>query len=580
MKMRTTPTDTILGPAAQEVEREEVNKLTFLERSEVLELEQLQTVDYVKELDLMLVEGVIDAATYNRLKRIVDIFRIDPKELIDWERRKMDERLEVLKKARVNLSLLRERWIRDREIDVEKVVANGRQPKPTPSYVAMCLADWAVETQLVKPVRVIWDRESVEEGVRAGRLIYGGDHLKSAAFALARAAEPEYTAQQLVTGVLIELKARAENIPRERVNPPHLLNTESGVIDLRDLTVCDGDYVFTYELPGVNLKLLEYLKRGEVGEEYFADKPFYKVIRKHYSDEEWEKLCDCLGALLLPETAKLVAIIEGPTDTRKTVLLSLMKEALGGLVAVVRLRQLQENRFALQHTLGARALVSSEEAQTIVRNIDIIKSVSGGDPLYVDRKFLPAVERERNPLKVYIFANGLPRFKEYDEALVGRLVIVQTENPQPPDDSEKEMIREALRDRRSFIEFLLYCYSRVRQKGYIKGQGSEEYISMILESESNVYTFARELKEGRVELDGYVIHAVFDKKAETVGTKAYEAYLLWCRERGEKAVGRNTFYDHFTSAAGVVRVTRNKTVVLRGVGIYVIDKAQATLPET
>lgn len=53
------------------------------------------------------------------------------------------------------------------------------------------------------------------------------------------------------------------------------------------------------------------LWRDEIEEQYFEDMPFYMIIRDHNDDENWTKLKDMLGAILVPFSLEYWRIIVG-----------------------------------------------------------------------------------------------------------------------------------------------------------------------------------------------------------------------------------------------------------------------------
>lgn len=527
---------------------------------------EFEVRDYLKELEELEANGVISFEERKWVEEVLKVFTVDPSLLVGWSSKPLPERLKVLGSLKLNVGRVWERWVEERGLDPEK--AAGKLPPP--GYVAEHVAEAVTRLRLLEPV-VAWLGEVSELCVRVRSRLHYEEDFSRCVEKLALSGLPWYTSQQLLPSLYVALRARAKPLPRGLVNPVRLLNCENGVVELETLTFHESvDYVFTYELPPVDPTFLRELREGRVSEAYFVAKPFYAVVRKHYSEGEWLKLKRVLGAVLIPRTMKLIAIIVGPKDTRKTFLYSLLKKTLGGLVAAVRLRDLAENRFALQHAIGARALVASEEAQTVVRYIEKLKSVSGGDPQPVDRKFKPPTTMEDNPLKVLIFTNEIPVFKRWDDSFVDRLVIINTENPEKPSPEEQRSIEEALRRRGDFLEFLLYCYwDLVRSDYEIPEKGSEKYVEILLRAQSNVFAFAEELLEGEVALDGRGVQVLFGRGYSTEGGVLYDIYSEWCRQRGEEPENRNTFYqliEEALSERGVVKQYARK-VMFRGIKV-------------
>lgn len=491
-----------------------------------------------------------------------------------WDYMDFDRKLEVLRNANINPCL--EDMLTERAIGLEiiqsRIKSRGDmidKPKISPSIMVRLISDWLRDAKLFD-FAMIHNRDFVEYGIVDHRVWYGEDNLKSVIRIIIRNGFKNYTVQRLLNGVLEDIKGMCRPIPQSRLSPARYLNHENVVVDLVDFKpVNDADAVFTYELPEIDPKLFDRIKNGELTPEDFEDHDFYRILRPHYDDKEWGKLLDAIGATIAPYSLNLFTIIVGEKLTRKTFLYTMIKNALGRLAAVVDLSTLDDNRFALQNAIGSRLILSSESAQAIIRNIEIIKRITGGDPLQIDIKHKNPIVIEENIFKIMVFTNDLPVFRRYDEALIERIQIIRTMNPEEPTREERMLMRKLCGEKRSqaeFLEFIYACYYRLREKGFmIEGKGGEEVEKSVLEAQTNIYDFIRSM-----ETNAWTYRVHYNRSYKVEGTKLYEAYLEWCRENGEEALGRNIFYDQIAvvlGEKGVVKTTISKIVYFKGMMI-------------
>ncbi|MGC8567498.1 MAG: DUF5906 domain-containing protein [Caldisphaera sp.] len=463
-------------------------------------------------------------------------------ESIDWDSLNYSQRLENLK----NMN------------SIEDKLSSKEEKVTKPSEMAKKLAEVFVKARLFVPAVARFDGEptygsTLEYGFITGRLFKDEEELKRVLRIYLSRAAPSYSVIQLFNTALEQLKSYGNDV-FGKINPLQYVNHENCAVDLNNLECTNTGY-FTYEFPPIDLQFLKKLKNGEIKEDYFKDKAFYKIIRNHYKQREWKKLLDALGAILTPFSLRLITIVKGDKNTRKTFLMNLLTTHLSSFVSPINLTLLQNNRFGLQHALSARLLVSSEEKGTIIHNVEYIKSLIGGDNMPIDIKFKPPVTLKENPFKMMIFTNDLPVFKNKDEALIDRIQIIYTTNSSERTNKEIELMREATNDRKSFIEFIYWCYWRLKNKEYkIVGKGTEEVYYALVEAESSAYKFFKEKQDILIVKEG----------AMTKGTELYDKYTKWCAEKKEKAVGRNTFYDNiiaFYGDKGVVKTQKNRTEV-------------------
>jgi hypothetical protein len=333
-----------------------------------------------------------------------------------------------------------------------------------------------------------------------------------------------------------------EEVREEDLNPWHLLNLGGWALDLRDLSLVPSSlcgYWFTYRLDlglsEAELKaLVESVKRGEYNIE---SNRVYALWRKHFSEEDWGRVCDALGTLLSPHRFRLILVIVGPKGAGKSSFLLAATKGVEELVARVPLSSLAEGGFSLQPLLGKWANAYSENVSPILRNPSIINNLVGeSDWVHVKRKYKVAVWARS--LKCMVFAcNALPAVKTWSggdlEALADRLSPVFME---PPEGFVPVRgIAESVSKAESFA-FLLWCRKQLEERGWeVRKASSEEVRRLLVESENPVYRFIAEccVKRGGVRVER---------------KKLYEAYKRWCAEQGVTAkLGPANFYSELRS---------------------------------
>ncbi|RSN72431.1 DUF5906 domain-containing protein [Candidatus Methanodesulfokora washburnensis] len=274
----------------------------------------------------------------------------------------------------------------------------------------------------------------------------------------------------VISTVLKEIGAQAEEIGIYDINPPDLLPLNNGkVLDMNDLKVkyVEGKYFTKTHVFYPSESFLKAIEEERIDESYFENEGWYRIIRQEYDDENWERLKLCLGTILAGKnTDEKINIIKGDPRTRKTTLLfKLIKPALGSFSVSGSLKLItgKDNRFSLQHALGAKVMLTSEAGDVIVRDIEMLKRITGGDTVYVDVKHKSPRQQDMY-LCMFIATNEMPRFPRLtDEALLNRINIVETINPHNWTEEEKKLMDEV--NIASFLEFVIYCTYLVKKRG-------------------------------------------------------------------------------------------------------------------
>lgn len=511
-----------------------------------------------------------DSLNHQYLSLILEIFEAPPEKILNWNKLGLIERSEAWKneiKIRTT-RMIQEILEESQKLKFEEsIILNGNnydkktgKLRLSSASVASYLIRKAVTFGLLD-IYWVWFGDIGEHILKIGRRGYFEEDLKNYIYLMTNSVSHIFPPSQIYPKAIHEAKSLAKPIDRANINPPSLLNFQNLVLNLDSFETEEcSDCIFTYELPPISESFLTDLKNGKITEDYFKEKPFYKILRKHYDDQNWERIKDVLGSIIAPKSLKLIAFIIGEGYTRKTVLFNLLKKSLGPLVSSIRLSSLENDRFALQAAISSRAIISSEEATTVIRNPELLKTLSGGDPLFIDRKFLPPFQLTNNIFKIIVFSNNPPSFKIWDEQLIERMVIIYTENPTEITPEESALISEAEKQTGDFLQFVLWAYKNLKEKGFnVSGKGNkEEFLEMLSSNQSSINDFIKLLRSGSIPLKSGEIKAELGE-GKVEASLLYTIYQQWCSENGKPIIGRNIFYESIPVQLSDFAVVRTRT---------------------
>jgi hypothetical protein len=357
--------------------------------------------------------------------------------------------------------------------------------------------------------------------------------------------------REVVNEVRDRIFLSSEKAKSNQLNPIRYLVLENGILDLGEFRFVNPDdvrdkegrrYYFTKILDAyVDPEFIEKVRKGEIELDYFRNGEFLPSIERFYYEDDGKSginflmLQDLIGSILAPVSMRLMGFIIGPPRTGKTLLLNSIKGALGDLCLSVSLNQLMEDMFTRAEILGSRVIVSSEEISEKRTDVDTLKKIVGGDVIAERPIYSTLREQMDNPIKIIVAGNRLPRFNKLDEALLDRIRIIRTYNPLSPEEVDPMLISRIREWRDEVIQFMLWNLRRIQVLNYRITDMDP------LEKYQLVTVLSNPLKE-------YVETCLIeDQNGRELGKDLYEAYLEYCRRKGEKEVmGRNKFYEHLS----------------------------------
>uniref|UniRef100_A0A7C3UEG4 SF3 helicase domain-containing protein n=1 Tax=Geoglobus ahangari TaxID=113653 RepID=A0A7C3UEG4_9EURY len=405
-------------------------------------------------------------------------------------------------------------------------------PVPQRAYLLWLLLN---ELQLFRYVKVYHPSGGWECYI-AGRhnLLFDAKAIISA---LAKKLGSYITSREVVNELMEHVASEAKTIHHTQIEPARYLAVSNGILDLYELKMIDVeeelDAFFLTRLPvSVELEFLQKLKAGEIDDTHFAETQIYSAIRRFYDDDNWEKLKLCLGSILTPFPLKLLVIIVGKPDTGKTTLKEALKSCLKNKCATQSLEDLEE-RFGLAPFLTAVVNITSEKSDTVVRCVEKIKRIVGGDTLSIEEKFKPHKEKDPNVIKMFILVNEIPSFEKVDEAFAERIVKIFADNPLMEEEKDPMVIERLKNDQNCIndtFRFLLYCAWLLKKVNYRIPRDVDKVREILKEAN---FPLAEWLRES----------CVFEDRSVVARGEAYNNYVEWAKKSGKSRVlTRRKFY--------------------------------------
>jgi len=360
-------------------------------------------------------------------------------------------------------------------------------------------------------------------------------------------------------------------VPRGQLDPVRYLPLKNTALDLETLEPVSYEELakrkafFTSQLRyDLDLDIINKIKEGNITPEEIAPE-FHRFLTRFYEGEDLEKIQLALGYILSPyQGKKPIVLVIGPPDTGKSTLKEILQYVLSPFISSLSLDDMVKE-FGLAPLVGKRANISSEKP-TLTINTEKIKRITGGEVLMVNEKYRPQYPAVINPVLIHLM-NDPPKFSQLDDALVDRVIIVRTSNPLMKEEKDPMFLERMKKEGGKILHYIIWCYKKLRDTGFIIPQDRDEVYDTLLSGRSNVKKFL----EAAVE---------FDASAEIKGTELYDAYLKWCGENGESALGMRAFYEDVIYYGMGKIVKKQKQRALYFVGIRLKEEFVQEEPQT
>jgi len=157
----------------------------------------------------------------------------------------------------------------------------------------------------------------------------------------------------------------------------------------------------------------------------------------------------------------------GPGNTGKTQLRSLIEQIIGADYCMsVDMKELNKNQFAPSMLEGKRFSGSGDMSYMQLDELNILKSLTGGDTLFAERKHKDAFSLTYTGF-LWFNANQLPYFRgDRGEHIYTRMMIVCCNNPIPVEQQDRNLLEKMLREKGAIINLAIKFYLQAVERGY------------------------------------------------------------------------------------------------------------------
>ncbi len=252
-------------------------------------------------------------------------------------------------------------------------------------------------------------------------------------------------------------------------------------------------------------------------------------------------LQEMFGLLLIPETKhqKIFALV-GPKRSGKGTIIKILQQMLGAsTVTTTNLTNLP-TPFGMQNLIGKSVAIIPDvsfdsKRINMLRAAEILKSVSGEDPIEIQRKYKKAKEYVRLPVRFLLVSNAIQALSDPTGALASRFIyLVTTQSFYGKED--KDLANKLSEELPGIFIWALRGLRRLEKRGrFLESKRGVAAKEAAAEKGSAVITFVNhccvEGSGGRVEKQ-----------------KLHTCYRKWAIKNGAQRLGRTEFYHAFMSA--------------------------------
>lgn len=276
---------------------------------------------------------------------------------------------------------------------------------------------------------------------------------------------------------------------------------------------------------------------GEPGQwNAFLDSIFAEDFEARATLAEW------FGLTLLPITRfqKILAVI-GPRRAGKRIIATVNRKLVGKESTCAPTLGSLAGNFGLA-SLRGKLLGQIPDARLSARSdaariIEVLLSISGEDPLDIDRKFLDPVT-ERLPLRLSLYSNEVPGFADASSALPGRFIVIRlTRSFYGREDLHLE--EKVLAELPAIFLWALDGLDRLIQRGRFIQPASG---AGLVESFNRVASPVAEFIEDRCEVHPH--RTVF-------ADELFQVWTAWCGESRKPGTPQNFAKDIHAAVPGL-----------------------------
>lgn len=260
-----------------------------------------------------------------------------------------------------------------------------------------------------------------------------------------------------------------------------------------------------------------------------------RFLREVFGDDigKTKTLQQWFGYCLTNETfLQKFMVFKGTGANGKTVALSVLSKLVGGdNICAIPLRKMEKDFLLI--TLRDKLVNLCGEIKTSrLIDSDIIKLLTGEDPITVDVKYRSAVTFR--PTAKHIFsANEMPKFRDKTDALRRRIILLMFAQTFPEDKRDRQLTAKLLKELPGILRWALEGWKELsRTKEIYETASSSEYKARFAEALNPVLAFVNQAC--RLRKDARKI-----KRADL-----YREYVRWHMDAlGDHPVSKPSFYE-------------------------------------
>ncbi len=223
---------------------------------------------------------------------------------------------------------------------------------------------------------------------------------------------------------------------------PRWLNCDSGTVSLEDGSQRDHDPadLITYCVPAAY--------RPELGNPVMFEQLLHRMCGKN--DEVASYVWKALGYSLLGENPEhLIFFLNGPTNSGKTLVLSIVTEVLGALAHESKAELITwvrhgRNARTENSIRGARFVTITETSKLMLVDEGQVKRITGERRIAVDRHYSTDEIPTMVTWTIWVATNKMPSINSMDGAMQERVVVIPCGETIPASERDKRLAEKIL----------------------------------------------------------------------------------------------------------------------------------------
>lgn len=304
-----------------------------------------------------------------------------------------------------------------------------------------------------------------------------------------------------------------------------LLNFKNGVLNIvtGEFTTDRNNYIFDYVINS------DYLPDCTE-----SDAPnFMHFIKTSVGEENKECLLRSTGYIISSKTdAKKAIFVIGAPDGGKSTYLKVIASAVSPeLISNVSFSQISDPHYTMQY-LGKRMNISYDNSSKPMDHEDVFKSITSNETITGRELYESPVQF--TPTLKQIYASNYPfNFKNPDEALYKRMIIIPFEYSVPPEKQDKQLFQKLLNEKNVILSLASKSLKALIESDYdfrMSDKGKAYIANRIAMLHS-----AEDFLDDRT---------VCDECNNVSSAVLFSHYEEWCRDNALKPIPRHEFMEH------------------------------------